>query len=133
MYLFGKEEKSTFRYWLAHWCAFNMTALNMGIWKPKYIFHDIEKPFMRLFMEYDKVKKWHRTHNKHHLEYGLKHGWDSIDWEALMIDWECSQYSKISALRDFHETVLYEVNGKWKDYKNDILARTLPLIDKYLI
>ena len=77
--MFSKEERSTFPYWFAHWCAFNMTALNLRWWKPKYLFHDIEKPFlMLLWKDYTKVQKWHRTHNNHHLEY--KNGVDNIDW-----------------------------------------------------
>lgn len=130
-YLFKKEDKSKFNYWFAHWCAFNMTALNIGIWKFKYLFHDIEKPFLRLFLPYDKVKKIHRKYNKHHLEYGIRKGFDKVDWEALMIDWECSQYSKLTAPRDFKETVILEINNKWKDYKDEILKYTMPLIEKY--
>lgn len=28
--MFTKKDRSTFKYWFAHWCAFNMTALNFG-------------------------------------------------------------------------------------------------------
>ena len=92
--MFDETEKSTFPYWFAHWCSFQLTALNLKIWKFKYLFHDFEKPWLRLFWKYKKVQKWHRTHNKHHLEYGLRHGFDKIDWIALMIDWQCSSMSK---------------------------------------
>lgn len=86
---FDKPERSSFRYWFWHWLAFNLTAKEYHIWKPKYLFHDIEKPWLRLFLEYDKVQKIHRTHNKHHLEYQGKK-----DWEGLFIDWECSHLTK---------------------------------------
>ena len=46
--MFSKSERSSFKYWFAHWCAYNMTALNLGMWKPKYLLHDIEKPWLML-------------------------------------------------------------------------------------
>lgn len=86
---FGKSQRSTFRYWFWHWRAFNSVALELGVWRPKYLLHDIEKPFMRLFMPYKKVQKFHRSHNRHHLEYP-----GGRDWTAMFVDWECSRYTK---------------------------------------
>lgn len=83
---FTKDDRSSFPYWFAHWCAFQMTALNLGIWKFKYLFHDWEKPWMRLFCKYETVQKWHRSHRRHHPEYGLKNGWDKVDWYEMIID-----------------------------------------------
>ena len=63
---FGKDERSSFPYWFAHWKAFNMVALQLGHWKFKYLFHDIEKPWlMLLWKDYKRVQKWHRAHNTH--------------------------------------------------------------------
>ena len=91
--MFTKEDRSTFPYWFAHACAFNMTALNLKVWKFKYLFHDFEKPWLKLFMrDYMKVQKWHRHHNKHHVEYLFMHG--KADMEAMAIDWECSRFTK---------------------------------------
>ncbi len=28
--MFTKKKRSTFKYWVAYWCAFNMTALSLG-------------------------------------------------------------------------------------------------------
>ena len=96
--MFTKEERSTFPYWFAHWCAFNLTALNLRIWKFKYLFHDIEKPWLKLFLkDYAKVQKIHRLTNRHHLEYTGKNG---IDCEALIIDWECSRFTKLNSLKN---------------------------------
>jgi len=129
--MFTKKDRSSFKYWFAHWCAFQLTALNLGIWKPKYLLHDIEKPWLKLLWrgDYKKVQSWHRTHNRHHLEYGLEHGWDSIDWEALMIDWECCGLSKQEAQLDARETLAYEIEReKWKPYANEISNH----LEKYL-
>jgi len=132
--MFTKEDRSSFKYWFAHWCGFQLTALNLGIWKLKYLLHDIEKPWLKIFWkgDYKRVQKWHRTHNRHHLEYGLKHGWDAIDWEALMIDWECCGLSKQEAQLDARETLEYEINrDKWKPYADQISNHLNPLLFKY--
>lgn len=95
---FTKQDRSTFTYWFAHWCAFNLVALNLRAWKFKYLFHDIEKPFLKLFMKYEDVQKIHREHNSHHLEYYMKN--NKVDWEAMAIDWECSGLTKQAAPLD---------------------------------
>ena len=93
--MFDKKDRSTFPYWFAHWCAFQMCALNLRAWKFKYLFHDIEKPWlMLLWRDYKRVQKYHRTHNRHHLEYD---GNKIYDFEAMIIDWECSRFTKSAA------------------------------------
>ena len=132
--MFTKADRSSFKYWFAHWCGFQLTALNLGIWKPKYLLHDIEKPWLKLLWkgDYKRVQKWHRTHNKHHLEYGLEHGWDAIDWEALMIDWECCGLSKQEAQLDARETLAYEIQkDKWKPYAREIESRLEQYLNRY--
>ena len=132
--MFTKADRSSFKYWFAHWCGFQLIALNLGIWKPKYLLHDIEKPWLKLLWkgDYKRVQKWHRTHNKHHLEYGLKHGWNAIDWEALMIDWECCGLSKQEAQLDARETLEYEINrDKWKPYAKEIKSRLEQYLNRY--
>ena len=105
--MFDKSQRSKFDYWFAHWCAFNMTALNLGVWKFKYLFHDIEKPWlMWVWNDYSHVQKWHRTHNAHHLEYIG----ETYDFEAMVIDWECSRFTKIASpltARQEFETNIY--------------------------
>jgi len=93
---FKKNERSSFAYWYYHWKAFNLVALSLGAWKFKYLFHDIEKPWLRLFWPYEKVQAYHRTHSNHHVEYPAKKSSD-YDWEAMVIDWECSPYTKVAA------------------------------------
>jgi len=90
--MFKEEEKSSFAYWFAHWCAYQMTALNCHAWKFKYLFHDIEKPWLELiWRDHKRVKEWHRAHNTHHIEYTGKR---PKDYEAIVIDWECSPLTK---------------------------------------
>lgn len=118
--MFTKEQRSSFPYWFAHWCAFQMTALNLGAWKFKYLFHDIEKPFLKLIWgDYKRVQKWHRYHNNHHLQYKNP---DKIDWETLIIDWECSRFTKTASPRTAREEMeTYKPIGpKKEDFSNNI-------------
>jgi len=105
--MFTKEDRSTFRYWFAHWCAYQMTALNLKVWKFKYLFHDIEKPWLKLFLPYNKVQEVHRKYNRHHTTY--KGGVYKIDYEAMLIDWECSRFTKEAAQLTARETTPSEV------------------------
>lgn len=129
---FSKKERSSFKYWFAHWCAFQTVALNLGLWRVKYLFHDFEKPWLRLIWPYKKVQQWHRFHNSHHLEYGLRYGFDKIDWTALMIDWECSGFSKVNCPRDCRAEMEAKcADEKWKPYEAYIRQYLVPLLDKH--
>lgn len=116
--MFTKEERSTFPYWFAHWCAFNMTALNLRVWKFKYLFHDIEKPWLRLFWDYERVQRWHRYHNNHHLEYMYR---GTVDIEAMLIDWECSRFTKetstLTARQEWEKLVDEWKSMDWHYYR----------------
>ena len=60
---FDIKDKSKFSYWFWHWLAYNYTAVKLHAWRPKFLLHDIEKPWLKLIWgDYDKVKKWHREH-----------------------------------------------------------------------
>ena len=91
--MFTKEERSTFPYWFAHWCAFNMTALNLRCWRFRFLFHDMLKPWMRLFLPYKTVQSFHRKHARHHKEYEGRYP----DYLGMVIDWECSRFTKVAA------------------------------------
>lgn len=117
--MFTEDQKSTFPYWFAHWCAYQMTALVHNSWKFKYLFHDIEKPFMRLFMPYEKVRIKHRKNNKHHPEWlnyrlykcgnpnpttnQIKRLLKKFDFEGAIVDWECSRFTKPKVRNAYEE------------------------------
>ena len=55
---FTVKEKSTFQYWFYHYLAYNYTAWKLGVWKPKWLLHDIEKPWLKLIWgDYMRVKQ----------------------------------------------------------------------------
>lgn len=128
MRLFKKEERSTFSYWFAHWCAFNMVALDLHIWKPKYLFHDIEKPWlMLLWRDYKKVQEWHRKHTRHHIEYN---GILNYDFEAMVIDWECSRFTKENAQLNAYNTLFEKELPNHPDKRDLLLNNIIPILER---
>ena len=124
--MFTKDERAGFKYTFAHWCAYQMTALNLGVWKFKYLFHDFEKPWLKLiWKDYSKVQKWHRQHNSHHLEYKSK----NYDFEAMIIDWECSRFTKEASPMTAYEKYLDYCN-KNNNYKKLLTTNMLPILKK---
>ena len=124
-YGFNREQRSKFNYWFAHWCAFQMVALCLHIWKPKYLFHDIEKPWLRLFLPYKKVQKIHRKFNRHHEQWLERHNHIPVDIDALIIDNECSRFTKqaatLTALQYFNKK-LSECEQKISNQQADQLV-----------
>lgn len=114
MKLYPKSKRSSFPYWFAHWWAFNKTAWSLNLWKPKWLLHDIEKPWlMFIWRDYPRVKKWHRFHNAHHFQYP-----GPPDWIGMVIDWECSRFSKLEAQLTALETLPREIEKYIKtDYQ----------------
>ena len=135
---FTKDQRSTFPYWFWHWLAFNDVARELHVWRPRHILHDIEKPFMRLIFPYTKVQKWHRLHNKHHLEYMYP---ERRSWLDMIIDWEASGRTKHACPRNAIEEARFKLNEgsmspsdytqfyiAWKE-----LASRCPQLEKYRI
>ena len=105
---FDKSERSNIDYWFWHWLAYNWVAWKLGVWKPKYLLHDIEKPWLKLFWgDYKRVQKWHKHHNKHHIFSGRHYGLNKVDWLAAIIDWECGRYTKNACPRNAREEFYY--------------------------
>lgn len=115
--MFTKEDRGTFRYWFAHWCAYQMTALNLKCWKPRFLLHDIKKPFQMIWHDYDyaKVQAIHRKESKHHLTYWTRRDFSPVaftklDLLGMIIDWECSRLTKQQSPMTARETLDVMVN-----------------------
>lgn len=130
---FDKSERSSFTYWFWHWLAFNSVAWKLGVWKPKWLLHDIEKPWLKLIWgDYKRVQKWHKHHNRHHIFYGRLHGLNKIDWLAAVIDWECSRYSKNAAQKTAREEIISILSqtDKYTMYeREEVKKNCLPITD----
>jgi hypothetical protein len=120
---FTKSERSTWPYFWAHWMSFQMTAINLRAWKFKYLFHDWYKPWLKMFgMPYKKIQKYHKEHANHHLEHlMLLNNPYRFNWEELIIDWECSQYTKEACPRNARQEMEY------------IIENSNPVTNYYLI
>ena len=130
---FNKEQRSGWRYFWAHWCAFQMVAITLGIWKFKYLFHDWYKPWLKMFgVPYKKIQRFHRYHSKHHIEYFEKNANPKVfDWDALIIDWECSQYTKEACPRNAREEMNRVLRTSSDDYIKHVLNRYMgPRLDE---
>ena len=130
---FTVKEKSTFQYWFYHYLAYNYTAWKLGVWKPKWLLHDIEKPWLKLIWgDYMRVRQWHKHHNSHHIFYGRRTGMNKIDWLGAVIAWECSHLTKCGAVRNGWEEVDYLNSDKskyTKDEKEEIRKNCYPILD----
>lgn len=113
---FDKSLRSTWRYYWAHWCAFQMVAITLGIWRPKHLFHDWYKPWLKMLgLPYDDIQFIHRHSTNHHLEWFEVNNESGFDWDSMIIDWECSQYTKESCSRNARQEMEHVLN----DYPND--------------
>lgn len=121
---FTKSDRSTWRYFWAHWCAFQMVAITLGVWKFKYLFHDWYKPWLKMFgMPYEKIQRFHRRHSKHHLEWLDGHSPANMDWISLIVDWECSQYTKEACYRNARDEMEWIIEDTNDDFLIYILNR----------
>ena len=126
---FKPEEKSSFRYHFAHWCAYQMTALVLRTWKFRFLFHDIEKPWLKLFLPYTKVRLIHRHWNKHHDHY---RNYKKIDWLAWVIDQESSRFTKQDAPMSAKEYFEYSITQRDipEHIKDEMIKKIPPILEK---
>ena len=94
--------------------------------------HDIEKPWLKLLWgNYQKVREWHRKNNRHHLTYKNP---NNIDWEAMILDWDCSRFTKQDSKLNAVEQYEYFIKNKYKNnnYYKQLLENNVPKILKKL-
>lgn len=130
---FTKDDRSTFSYWYNHWKAYNYVAWKLGVWKPKWLLHDIEKPWLKLFWgDYKRVQRYHKFHRNHHIFYGRRYGLNKVDWLAAVLDWECSRYTKLQAPKTAREetmSLLKEERKYTADEREAIRVNVIPILD----
>lgn len=132
---FSKEQRSGWRYFWAHWCAFQMVAITLGVWKFRYLFHDWYKPWFKMFgVPYKKIQRFHRYHSRHHIEYlesGSLYDLSRFDWDALIVDWECSQYTKEACPRNARKEMNHVLKTSSDEYIKCVLNQYMkPRLDE---
>lgn len=126
---FDKNSRSSFAYWWNHWLAFQLVARRYKVWRFRFIFHDFYKPWFKLFMPYKKLQTFHRTHSRHHLEWAVMHDWKGVDWLGMVIDWECSRYTKLAAQLNARDTMELEIKNH-PEYEKALRENFEPILDK---
>ena len=122
---FTLDECATFGYWLAHYLVVNVLAIKCNVWTPRYLLHDIEKPFLKLiWVDADKVQEFHVKHARHHPQ---NKPFDRIYLEEMLLDWESARYSKEFAplsAREFYEQK-YKGKTKFTEEQQKRIEETL--------
>ena len=77
---------------------------------------------MLFWRSYIRVQCYHRVHSNHHLEYEYQ---DKIDWEALVIDWECSRFTKYASPRTAYQELC--------DIESDVFPEVYKFIKQNMI
>ena len=130
---FEKKDRSTFPYWISHFLAYNLVAMKLGVWQPRWLLHDIEKPWLKLIWgDYKRVQKWHKFHNKHHIFSGRRYGINKVDWLAAVLDWESSRYSKYAAKLNARDEIaaLIANTEKYSEVeREEIRKNCYPILD----
>ena len=76
----------------AHWVAFQKTAIRLGAWRFRFLFHDVEKMMLCALFGDKLSTKLHRFLSAHHET--VWHG--CFDKLGAVIDWECARITKPS-------------------------------------
>lgn len=89
-----------FKEWARHWMSYQRVARRLGVWKLRFIFHDLEKAILILIVGDRVATKVHRMVSSHHERN------NSIkDVLGAIIDWECARYTKPSKQLNARQTL----------------------------
>lgn len=103
------KRKYTFERWFKHWLAFNKTAYKLKAWRIGHLLHDIDKPFLNLFLSNEKTREIHLKRSPHHMEYNGK-----LNIEDMIIDWECARLTKPESQLNARETLIKKILPKFE-------------------
>lgn len=84
--------------------------------------HDLDKVILYNFLEFKKVKEFHRKTARHHDNKIKKNKHDYID---MIVDWECARYTKPDKPLNAYDT-LYKFYAHLED-------EILPLLNEFNI
>jgi hypothetical protein len=62
--------------------------------------HDLDKVFLKLFLDSELVSRMHRNYSRHHKRAKTKE-----DFIQMVIDWECARYTKPDKPLNARETL----------------------------
>ena len=71
-----------------------------------------------LGLQYVDIQFIHRHSTNHHLEWFEVNNESGFDWDSMIIDWECSQYTKESCCRNARQEMEHILNDNPNDDYN---------------
>lgn len=80
--------------------------------------HDLDKVFLKLFLDTKTVHKIHRKYSKHHTMKASTHS----DYVQMVIDWECARITKPDKTLN--------ARGTLKKYYNDLSDKIEPVLEE---
>jgi hypothetical protein len=99
-------------YWWRHWKAYQKVAIDLGVWRWRFIFHDADKIILMSILDSEKAQAIHERNSRHHFTGPGK----KYDYLGMVIDWECSRFTKphaqknaCSTLHDIYPNLIDEI------------------------
>lgn len=80
--------------------------------------HDLDKVFLKLFLDTKTVHKIHRKYSKHHTMKASTHS----DYVQMVIDWECARITKPDKPLN--------TRGTLKEYYSDLSDKIEPVLEE---
>lgn len=117
-----KENIGAIRYTEEHRKAFRKIekeVLGHNTWRS--IVHDLDKVILYNIWPHKKVKKFHRSTARHHVENKIKK--TRNDYIEMIIDWECARYTKPDKPLNAYDT-LY-------NHYPDLEEQILPILKEF--
>lgn len=95
------KNKDQIKYTINHRKAFRKVEKELlGHNTVRSLFHDLDKVFLYMVFDHEKVHNWHRYHSRHHLK-ARTHD----DYVQMAIDWECARFTKPDKPLNARETL----------------------------
>ena len=124
MFKYRKENVGAIKYTKEHRKAFRKIEkeiLGHNTWRS--IIHDLDKVILYNICSHKKVKNFHRSTARHHVENNIKK--TRADYIEMIIDWECARYTKPDKPLNAYDT-LY----KWYP---ELEKEILPILEEFNI
>lgn len=124
MFKYRKENIGAIKYTLEHRKAFRKIEKELlGYNTIRSLFHDVDKVILYNIWPHKKVKHFHRSTARHHVENNIKK--TRNDYIEMIIDWECARYTKPDKPLNAYDT-LY----KWYP---ELEKEILPILEEFNI
>ena len=124
MFKYRKENIGAINYTKEHRKAFKKIEKEiLGHNTIRSIVHDLDKVILYNVWPHKKVKNFHRSTARHHVENNIKK--NRNDYIEMIIDWECARYTKPDKPLNAYDT-LY----KWYP---ELEKEILPILEEFNI